>query len=65
LLVAVSTNLDEPLVILADLVGTVAYDGYVDTTFVPIQARGGSRPTDAARDESGARVAVVLARVVP
>jgi len=37
LLVAVATDLNAPSVLLADMDGIVAYDGYQDTTFVPIQ----------------------------
>jgi Tol biopolymer transport system component len=38
--VAVPADLDSPSVLLTDMDGMVAYDGYDDTTFVPIQIWG-------------------------
>lgn len=39
-LIAVPTDPDAPVMILADVDGIVSYDGYDDTTFVPIQVWG-------------------------
>ena len=39
-LVAIPANMDGPPVVVAHVEGTVSYDGYPDTTLVPIQTWG-------------------------